>query len=242
MIARARATETGLSILRDGAMTDTARELSHQARAGRWLLVAAVAGAALAVGTVHTITLCVVTVALAAASILTWWGTEPKRFRPRPAAALLLVTGFVLTSYTAFQCVPLPIGSRIAPHNADVWSRALTPLREAGPSWAPISLDPIATRRSAQGGRLPTAFVTALRIAQRRGKAAFLSVALILTGAALAAASLPRLRSPQALRRLRAFERHVGARQARGPISKPEQSRLVPERRFLSRAGSNPFA
>jgi hypothetical protein len=32
----------------------------------------------------------------------------------------------------------------IAPHNADVWSRALSPLHEPGPSWAPITLDPTA--------------------------------------------------------------------------------------------------
>jgi hypothetical protein len=38
-------------------------------------------------------------------------------------------------------CVPMPIGwlAVIAPHNADVWSRALAPLHEPGPSWAPIS-------------------------------------------------------------------------------------------------------
>ena len=36
----------------------------------------------------------------------------------------------------------MPIGwlAVIAPHNADVWSRALAPLHEPGPSWAPISV------------------------------------------------------------------------------------------------------
>ena len=45
-----------------------------------------------------------------------------------------------LTLYTALQCVPMPIGrlAAVAPHNADVWSRALSPLHEPGPSWAPI--------------------------------------------------------------------------------------------------------
>jgi hypothetical protein len=76
------------------------------APASRWLLALGIAGSALAVGTVHTITLCIVTVVLAAA----------------------------VTAYTALQWVPMPIGrlAVIAPYNADVWSRALAPLHEAG--------------------------------------------------------------------------------------------------------------
>src|SRR5450755_5123638 len=87
-----------------------------------------------------------VTLVLAAAAVLGWWGAEP--MRARAPATLLLFTGIGLTLYTALQCVPMPIGwlAVIAPHNADVWSRALSPLHEPGPSWAPIALDPIATR------------------------------------------------------------------------------------------------
>jgi hypothetical protein len=115
-------------------------------RAAQWLFAAAIAGSALAVGTVHTVTLCIVTAVLAVAAVLAWWGAEP--MKARSAATVLLVTAVGLTAYTALQCVPMPIGwlAAIAPHNADVWSRALSPLREAGPSWAPISLDPTATR------------------------------------------------------------------------------------------------
>ena len=74
------------------------------------------------------------------AAVLAWWGAEP--MTARSAATLLLFTGIGLTAYTALQCVPMPIGwlAVIAPHNADVWSRALAPLHEPGPSWAPISL------------------------------------------------------------------------------------------------------
>jgi hypothetical protein len=39
-------------------------------QASRWLLALGIAGSALAVGTVHTVTLCVVTVVLAAAAVL----------------------------------------------------------------------------------------------------------------------------------------------------------------------------
>jgi len=124
-----------------------------RAQASRWLLALGIAGSALAVGTVHTVTLCVVTVVLAAAAVLGWWGAEP--MRARSAATVLLLAAreksVGLTGYTALQCVPMGWVcwrwlAAIAPHNADVWSRALAPLHEAGPRWAPISLDPIATR------------------------------------------------------------------------------------------------
>jgi len=42
---------------------------SPMTRASRWVLAAAIAGSALAVGTVHTITLCVVTGVLAPISL-----------------------------------------------------------------------------------------------------------------------------------------------------------------------------
>src|SRR5260221_3461307 len=172
-------------------MTDRARETSWSARMGPWLLAAAVAGAALAVGTVHTVTLCVVTAVLAAAAALTWWNSEPTN--ARASATLLVVTGCLLTAYTAAQCVPLPIGwlAKIAPHNADVWARALTPLHEAGPSWAPISVDPTATRVEVlKGVAYLLAFVTALRVARRREGVTFLSGVLVVTGIALALAAL----------------------------------------------------
>ncbi len=52
------------------------------------MLAAAVAGAALAVGTVHTVTLCIVTGVLAVAMALIWWdrggGHVLTRARRRP--------------------------------------------------------------------------------------------------------------------------------------------------------------
>jgi hypothetical protein len=174
-------------------MRDRSRRPAWGATVGRWLLAASVAGAALAVGTVHTATLCVVTVFLAAAAALTWWHADAEPLRPRAAATLLLVTGIALTAYTALQCVPLPITwlAVVAPRNADIWSRVLAPLREAGPSWAPISLDPTATRIEAlKGVAYLLAFATALRLARTRDGIAFLSNVIVVTGAALAAAAL----------------------------------------------------
>jgi tetratricopeptide (TPR) repeat protein len=158
---------------------------------GRWLLAASIAGAALAVGSVHTITLCIVTGCLGAAAVALWWGTAPTKVRR--VATLLLVAGLGLTAYTALQCVPMPIGllEALAPYNADVWSRALLPLREAGPRWVPLSLDPVATRVEVlKGVAYLLAFVAALRVARRREGVAFLSATVVLTGMVLAASAL----------------------------------------------------
>jgi hypothetical protein len=174
-------------------MTEIQRETSRGALAGRWLLALAVSGAALAAGTVHTVVLCVVAAVLLAALICTWWNADETRFGPRRSATLLLGAGAVLTAYTVLQCVPMPIGwlSAIAPHNADVWSRALSPLHEPGPAWAPISLDPPATRIEVlKGVSYLLAFVTALRIAGSRSGVGFLSTTIIVTGAALAVMAL----------------------------------------------------
>lgn len=161
------------------------------AQASRWLLALAIMGAALAVGTVHTVTLCIVTGVLAAAAVLGWWGAEP--MRARASATVLLFTGIGLTAYTALQCVPMPIAwlEVIAPHNADVWSRALAPLHEAGPAWAPISLDPIATRVEVlKGVAYLLAFVTALRVARRKEGVAFLGAVIVATGILLGLAAV----------------------------------------------------
>lgn len=165
-----------------------ARRLSQ---ASRWLLAVALAGAALAVGAVHTVTLCIVAVVLSAAAVAGWWAGDPMKVRS--VATVLLLTGIGLTAFTAFQCVPMPVRwlAVIAPHNADVWSRALTPLHEMGPGWAPLSLDPIATRVEVLKGIVYLlAFVTALRIARSKEGVGFLSGAIVLTGLLLAVFAL----------------------------------------------------
>ena len=53
-----------------------------------------------------TFSSCVVTVVLAAAAVLGWWGAEPMRAR----APATLLTGIGLTAYTALQCVPIRSG------------------------------------------------------------------------------------------------------------------------------------
>lgn len=171
--------------------TDRKPGAPRLARASRYLLALTVAGSALAVGTVHAVTLCVVTGALLVAMLLAGWGVEPNR--SRSAATILVVTGVALTAYTALQCVPIPAHwlSVVAPYNADVWSRALMPLHEAGPAWMPITLDPVATRVEVlKGVAYVLAFVTALWAARRAEGAALLSATIVVTGLVLAVAAV----------------------------------------------------
>lgn len=175
----------------DQPLQRAGKRLGRSGRASQWLLALAIAGAALAVGTVHTATLLIVTLVLGAAAALGWWDADP--MRPRPAATLILVTALGLTAYTALQCVPLPASllMALAPHNADVWSRALSPLRLVGPSFAPLTLDPCATRvEVVKGIAYALAFVGALRIARQREGARFLSATIVVTACILAVAAL----------------------------------------------------
>lgn len=167
-----------------------ARDLPRQV-ASRWLLAAIVVGSALALGSLHTTVLSVVVVALAVATYLAWYGAEP--FRARPAATLLLFTGIGLTGWTLLQIVPLPAGvlAAIAPANADVWARALTPLKESGPAWAPVSLDPGASRvQVLRGVAYLLAFLTALRVAHKREGSIFLERTIVIGAAIVALAAL----------------------------------------------------
>jgi tetratricopeptide (TPR) repeat protein len=128
---------------------------------------------------------------LGIAAVLGWWRAEP--IKVRSAATLLLFTAIGLCAYTLLQCIPLPIRwlATIAPHNADVWSRALAPLREPGASWAPITLDPTGTRvELLKGVAYLLAYVTALRVAHRREGVVFLSAVIVSTAVVLGVAAL----------------------------------------------------
>jgi tetratricopeptide (TPR) repeat protein len=150
----------------------------------------AVFGSAMAFGATHTAVLLVVLAPLAAATWLTWGGSEP--MRPRPAATILFWTSALLLAFTALQALPLPIAwlRVLAPQAADAWDRALLPLREAGPAWATLTVDPIATRvEVVRGVAYLLTFVVAVRISARREGALFLEYALMATGLALAVAA-----------------------------------------------------
>jgi tetratricopeptide (TPR) repeat protein len=64
-------------------------------------------------------------------------------------------------------------------------------LHEAGPSWAPLTLDPIATHiELLKGVAYLLAFVTALRIARQREGVRFVAGAIVVSGIVLAASAL----------------------------------------------------
>ncbi len=148
-------------------------------------------GSALALGASHATVLCVVAVAALVSLGLAWWNAES--FSPRNAATTLLLVSLGLAAFTLFQSIPLPRGllGALAPQNFDVWNRALTPLHEDGPTWAPLSLDPIATHVEVLRGIVYTlVFLAAVRIASGRRGAFILSTAVMVTGLALGVAAL----------------------------------------------------
>jgi hypothetical protein len=103
-------------------------------------LTTLVVGSALAVGTVHTDVLLIVS-AVAILSTTTVLFLGRSRVRRLPAPALVLVG---LSLWSAVQAIPLPIGflTKLTPYGADVWLRSLHPFDESPLLSASISLDP----------------------------------------------------------------------------------------------------
>lgn len=166
---------------------------SRQRRAntiGRWLFAFVVPASALCIGSLHTPVLIVA--ALLAATSATLLSLEPAR-RLSKASRWLLVACLVLIAATILQSIPLPasVVSFLAPGNAEVWQRALSPLREAGPSWHPLSVAPPATHVDLlRGVFYLCTFVAALRIACMDGGSSFLENLAIGSAAAIALVTL----------------------------------------------------
>jgi hypothetical protein len=135
--------------------------------------------------------LAIVAAVTTASALFAWFGAEP--IRARSVATLLVVVAVSLIAFTAFQCVPMPVTllAKIAPANADVWSRALLPLHEAGPRLAPITLDPMATRvQVLRGATYLATFLAAFRIANRREGVVFLERAVLASSVIVAISAL----------------------------------------------------
>jgi tetratricopeptide (TPR) repeat protein len=183
---------------------------------GKGLLALGMAGAALALGALHTGVLMAVAVVLTLACALLWASAEP--MRARPVASVVIAAGLLATLFTALQLVPLPAGvlAAIAPENADAWARVLTPLREPGPTSAPISLDPTATRvQVLRGVVYLLAFASALRVARKREGVVWLQgclvvIAVIVALAALAHPALGAERVFGIYKPVSTFGRHTG--------------------------------
>lgn len=156
-----------------------------------WLLAIALVGAPLAIGAQHTLALVVLAGVVSVACVLAHVGAPPRA--PRLAARALVAVSLFLTIYTGLQAVPLPIDvvRVLSPETADVWTHALSPLHEPGPSWVTLSLDPIATRVELLRGLVYLGvLLTALRIAHSREGAVFLERALVVAGLVMALVAL----------------------------------------------------
>jgi len=168
------------------------KRASHGEAGSLWrvsagLLALGIAFAALGVGAIHTLVLAAVVVVLAGAAATAWWSPGPTRLGTKETILLVVAAG--LGIYTALQCLPLPTAwlSRIAPYNAAVWARSLSPLREPGPAWAPVSLDPTSSRvELLKALAYMCALLAALGVTRHHGGASFLGNTIIAVGVAVA--------------------------------------------------------
>jgi hypothetical protein len=168
-----------------GGRRGLAREAHRASRdASTWraeeaLLVAAVVGSVLALGSVHRAALAAVALLAGAAFFA---GSAPRRL-PAPSLGLL-----ALAAYSLLQAVPLPFGlvAKLAPKAAEIWLRN-GELFAGAPRFVSLSLDPGASAIEALRFSIYAAvFAVAARVAERRGSAAF--AAWLALGAALTAA------------------------------------------------------
>jgi O-antigen ligase/tetratricopeptide (TPR) repeat protein len=175
-------------------MLDTEKnERSAATKASRVFFVVGVALSGVALGGVYTETLAAATLVLGIAFGLAYLAPSARPFHPKSGATALVVLGLGLVAYTALTLVPLPAGlvASIAPHNADVWARALRPFGESGPAMVPLTLDPTATRIEVlRGLTYVMAFATAHRITQSRGGTELLERLVVGAALFMAAASI----------------------------------------------------
>lgn len=152
------------------------------------LFAITVIGSALAIGTVHAITLLIVAAAAFTTVALALYGSTPTGASIRPSLSLPVVTCGALALYTLIQALPFPMGLLrvIAPANADVWERALLPFGEPALRWASLSLDPGASVLEAvKWATYAAIFASAAAISAKRGAA--WGVTLVFASAMLAA-------------------------------------------------------
>lgn len=112
---------------------------SRATTVGKWLLAFVIPASALALGSVPTEALIAMSILAAIACGLLWINRE---VATSSSSRWVLVGLAVLLGMTLLQAVPLPasVTHALAPSNADIWDRALTPLREPGPAWHPLSI------------------------------------------------------------------------------------------------------
>jgi len=166
---------------------------SRATTVGKWLLALVIPASALALGSLPTEVLIVMS-ALAALSCGLLW--VDRDVRTSSASRWILVALGVLLGMTILQAVPLPssVTHALAPANADIWDRALTPLREPGPSWHPLSVAPSATRVEVlRGFFYGCVFLAALRVATLEHGETFLVRVIVVSTSLMAFSALAHL-------------------------------------------------
>ncbi len=129
-------------------------------------LTAATVVSVLAVGSLHTESLVVSTLALGVTLLLL--GNRQPALRSNARIVLLVAVG--LTAFTAFQLLPLPMGllEALAPTNARTWQKAFSPLGKPGPRFAALTVDiPGTTIQVLRGIAYCFAFLAAVRLGRR---------------------------------------------------------------------------
>lgn len=158
---------------------------------GRALLALTILISAFGLGGLYTELLCTAALSVVAASVILFWEDGPPALTRE--SKILITVGIVLCSYTALQLIPMPLSmlARIAPSNAAVWERTFAPFREAAPQYAPITLDPPATRVAIlRGLTYLLTFVAALKVSARTGGSMFVLKVLLCSVGAMAVLAL----------------------------------------------------
>ena len=166
------------------------RAESRATTVGKWLFALLVPASGLAMGTIPNEVLVLMSaVAALSCGLLS---IEPAGPPSRATRWVLLAFGLLLLM-TVLQAVPVPaaVARALAPANADVWDRALSPLREDGPAWHSLSIAPAATRvEILRGFFYGCAFLSTLRIAALAHGESFLIRLVIFATSAMAISAL----------------------------------------------------
>jgi tetratricopeptide (TPR) repeat protein len=163
---------------------------SRATTAGKWLLAFVVVASALALGSILTEVLLVMSCLAAVACGLLW---SERSLSSSASSRWVLGALAVLLGMTVLQAVPLPgaVTHLLAPANSEIWDRALAPLREAPPAWHSMSLAPAATRVEVlRGFFYGCVFLAALRVAALEDGDTFLLRVILFSTCVMALSAL----------------------------------------------------
>ncbi len=165
-------------------------EDSRAITAGKWLLAFVVPASAQALGSIPVAALLVMSAVAAVATALLWLESDVPR---SSATGWVLIAFGILLGWTILQAIPLPssVTHALTPANADIWDRALSPLREPAPAWHSLSVAPTATRVEVlRGFFYGCIFLSALRVVALERGQPFLVRVVVFAACAMALSSL----------------------------------------------------